>query len=234
MKNILKAIQNYFQNPLAIQYAGKSIIDIQLDFRNKESITLEDLLQSLKEIERLPSDTELTSDDIHSILLNSEHLPSLCFSCYIITKYKDVEEQKVVERLIQLLSHENESLRRISARALLNIGNIEGLNAVVQGNKHGHAIRTQASWAIAKLGKSTPATIPALLTLIKDKNINWRSHWAAAMALASIGEPAKEILLENLDSENKDMRYYSAVALSEMKPIPIMNQKIQFILENDS
>lgn len=234
MKNILKSIFDFFKTPPEIEYAGKSLYDIQIDIRSRKKYSLEELLDSLKEIEKTPSEGKLPKEKILNIFFESENVPSLCFTSYIVTKLEKIDKEKVVERLIQLLNHEDETLRRIAGRALLKIGDIKGLNAVIGGNYHGHAIRTEASWVIAKMeGEEIKEALPSLLKLLEYKDINYRSHMAAASALANIGEPAKEILLENLNSEDKNVRFYSALALSELKPKPISNSKIKYILEKD-
>jgi HEAT repeat protein len=235
MKNILKSIFNFFKTPPEIKYAGKSIYDIQIDIRSQKKYSLEELLDSLKEIENIPSEEKLSQENILNIFFESENMPSLCFSSYIVTKLENIDKEKVVEKFIQFLNHENETLRRIAGRALLKVEDIKGLNAVIGGHNHGHAVRTEASWVIAKMDDGTKAkeAIPGLIKLIEYKKINYRSHWAAVSALANIGEPAKEILLKNLDSKDKSLRYYSAMALSELKPEPIMNSKIKYIRDND-
>ena len=106
-----------------------------------------------------------------------------------------------------------------------------GLVAVVSGNNHGSGVRTDASFEIMEFGEEGKVAIVGLLKLIEYKNIHYSSHVAAGRALAAIGQPAQEILLMNLDSDDINIKYYSAFALKEMNLIS--NKKIDYILEND-
>ena len=73
-----------------------------------------------------------------------------------------IKDEKIFNRLLILLNHEEELIRRISAILLTELGTAEALNVVVAGSKHGHAIRTEAAWKLKAMGKKASAAIPGL------------------------------------------------------------------------
>jgi hypothetical protein len=233
MKHFIKQLIRYFTpkiDPLNKKYGSRSTNEWHYDFRSVKKGTLDEIVDSIKSIEKILPEIELKEKDIIKLLLNSNSVPTLCLCCYAVTKVELISTE-VETKLINLLSYPDESVRRFSAMSLTKIGSIKALSAVVEGNNHGHAIRTEAAYKIAKIGSQAVTAIPSLFKLLEYKKINWRTHFAAADALASIGNEAIEPLLKNLDSEDKNLRYYSAIALSSMKPKPITNPQINMILK---
>lgn len=124
--------------------------------------------------------------------------------------------------LLAALHDESEIVRRSAALALVALDKVPGLSAVVAGSRHGHAVRTQAAHGLREHGELATEAIPALLSLLRDPNINWRSHAAAAGALASIGESAIPALVQVFEHGEPRLRYFVAVALKELNKTPAL------------
>jgi HEAT repeat protein len=132
--------------------------------------------------------------------------------------------------LIAALEDYSETVRRISALALLDVATIRGLSAVVAGSRHGHAVRTEAAHRLGKRGAEAAAAIPGLLALLHYGDINWRSHMAAAYALAAIGAPALPYLFHALTCGDGYPSLYAAIALDSIGPPPEYQQLVQEML----
>jgi HEAT repeat protein len=135
----------------------------------------------------------------------------------LISRLK-IRDEKTSNRLLILLNHEEELIRRISAILLTELGTVEALNAVVAGNTHGHAIRTQAAWKLKEMGKKASPAIPGLISLLRYKKINWRTHSAAQSALSEMGESAESILIALLDDDDETMQEHARIILEMIKP----------------
>src|SRR5437763_1603910 len=122
--------------------------------------------------------------------------------------------------LLAALHDESETVRRTAALALVALDTVRGLAAVVAGSRHGHAVRTEAAHRLRGHGEEAIDAIPGLLCLLRDPNINWRSHAAAAGALAAIGEPAIPALVHVFEHGEPRLRYFAAMALKEMNKTP--------------
>jgi HEAT repeat protein len=124
--------------------------------------------------------------------------------------------------LLAALHDESEIVRRSAALALVALDTVRGLSAVVAGSSHGHAVRTQAAHRLREHGKEATEAIPGLLCLLRDPNINWRSHAAAAGALAAIGESAIPALVQVFEHGEPRLRYFAAMALKELNRTPAL------------
>jgi HEAT repeat protein len=122
--------------------------------------------------------------------------------------------------LLTALHDDSETVRRSAALALVALGTVRGLAAVVAGSRHGHAVRTQAAHRLREQGEAAAEAVPGLLCLLRDPHINWRSHAAAAGALAVIGEAAIVPLVQLLEHGEPRLRYYAAMALKEANRTP--------------
>jgi len=81
-------------------------------------------------------------------------------------------------------------------------------------------VRTHAAHRLRGHGEAATEAIPGLLCLLRDPNINWRSHVAAAGALAAIGEPAIPALVQVFEHGEPRLRHFAAMALKEMNKTP--------------
>ena len=122
--------------------------------------------------------------------------------------------------LLAALHDESATVRRAAALSLVALNTVRGLAAVVTGSRHGHAVRTHAAHLLREHGRDASEAIPGLLSLLRDRNINWRSHMAAADALAAIGEPAIPWLLQAFRRGQPELRHYAAMALKEIDKTP--------------
>ena len=91
---------------------------------------------------------------------------------------------------------------------------------MVAGSKHGHGIRTVAAHRLRELKSDATDAIPALMVLLQCTDINWRSHAAAADALAAIGDAAIPSLVCVLHQDNPYLRLYAAQALDAIGKTP--------------
>lgn len=224
MKSILKSIAlKFFKR----KYNGKTIDEWCYHLGSSRTENYHDLIPAIRDAGNIQR--EIGLDDIAQLHLFSSDYPLLTLSIFG-TLLLDKIPRENINKLITDLSHTDETIRRSSAIVLERIGTVETLSAVVQGKYHGSGIRTIAALHLKKYGEKAQPAIPALLLLLKDRDINWRSHFAAADALASIGNPAKDTLIKNLNSEDYNIQYYSAYALSILKPTPFVNSKIKNIL----
>jgi HEAT repeat protein len=124
--------------------------------------------------------------------------------------------------LLAALHDESEIVRRSAALALVALDTVRGLSAVVAGSRHGHAVRTQAAHGLREHGEEATEAIPGLLCLLRDPNINWRSHAAAAGALAAIGESAIPGLVQVFEHGEPRLRCFVAMALKELNKTPAL------------
>jgi HEAT repeat protein len=137
--------------------------------------------------------------------------------------------------LLAALYDQSEIVRRTVALALLALDTVRGLTAVVAGSRHGHAVRTEAAHRLGKHGSLATEAIPGLLMLLRDREINWRSHAAAAAALAAIGEPAIPWLLHAFHFGDSHVRRYAALSLKDMDKTPELRSAIdeELAMHND-
>ena len=118
--------------------------------------------------------------------------------------------------LLAALEDESEAVRRTAAEALLELGSIRALAAVVAGSRHGHAVRTHAAFRLRDIGPPAAPAVPALMTLLRYPDINWRSHAAALTALAAIGETAIPVLTRFVRNRDPHLQDYAAEVLKEI------------------
>lgn len=136
------------------------------------------------------------------------------------------------DALIAALLDESDTVRRTAARALLDLDTVRGLAAVVAGNRHGHGVRTLAAFRLKELGANATPAIPALFRLINYDDINWRSHGAAASALAAIGPNALPYLIHALRYGSRAGRSWAAIALNERGDCADLPEDVVQILKN--
>jgi HEAT repeat protein len=122
--------------------------------------------------------------------------------------------------LLAALNDESETVRRAVALSLVALNTVHGLAAVVAGSRHGHAVRSHAAHLLREHGAEASEAIPGLLALLRDRNIDWRSHFDAVDALVAIGESAIPWLLQLFGRGNRRLRYYAAIALKEIDKTP--------------
>lgn len=132
-----------------------------------------------------------------------------------LDKFADAEQA-----LLAALHDESETVRRCAALSLVALDTVSGLSAVVAGSRHGHAVRTHAAHRLRGHGEAASVAIPGLLCLLRDQDINWRSHMAAALALAAIGESAVPALVQVFEHGEPRLREYAAIALKELNRPP--------------
>jgi HEAT repeat protein len=132
--------------------------------------------------------------------------------------------------LLAALHGESETVRRTVALALVALDTVRGLAAVVAGSRHGHGVRTEAAHRLRAHGPGAAEAIPGLLKLLSYRDINWRSHAAAAGALTAIGESAIPWLRQVFESGEAHIRYYAAMALKDMNKTPELLASIDAVL----
>jgi len=232
MGNILSYLRRVFFNSPPPKYADWNLDDWCQGFRHHRECDLAKLVKALKEAEGIAIDESLNKEDIIKIFLNTDSIATLLIGTHLITKLGEVSSE-VVQYFITLLHHSEEIMRRQAAIALYDVGTVEALAEVIGGNNHGRGIRTAACWKLSKFGEAAAPAIPHLFALLKYREINWRTHWAAAEALASIGEVAKPLLIENLNSSEIYLQHYSAIALSLLKPTPYLTPEVEKIIDEN-
>jgi len=119
------------------------------------------------------------------------------------------------DALIAALLDGSEAVRRTAASALLDLDTIRGLAAIVAGDRHGHGIRTRAAYRLQQYGPNAAPAIPSLFRLIDYSNINWRSHMAAAIALAAIGDSALPYLIHAVRSGSPSGKDWATSSLHQ-------------------
>lgn len=209
------------------------LLKICYDYRHRNEISTKNLIDALKKSENKDANEKLGKDKIVRILITAENIVSIGLSIYLVSRL-EIKDEKINNRLLILLNHEDELVRRISARLLTEIGTVQTLNAVVAGNKHGHAIRTQAAAELREMGEKASAAIPGLIALLRYKEIGWKSHFVAQCALSEMGEDAKIILLDLIDDQDKTMREHAATTLEMMNPSEEIQKKISNILSQET
>lgn len=230
MKNFFNTIKKSLGLVPESKYGGWTTNEWHYHYRRERKLDEDKIMVGLNDVSG--NEIELSISDIEEFYLKSISPIQLCLCCCLFS-VEATPSAKVIEKLIQSLSHENELVRRFSAIALADINTVESLSAVVKGNNHGHAIRTEAAWKLKEYGKEAEGAVLSLISLIEYKNINCRSHMAASEALASIGAAAKDELSKRLDSTSKSTRFFCADALKEMDNEKVIQDRIEYILEHD-
>ncbi|MCH2042506.1 MAG: hypothetical protein MK212_00070 [Saprospiraceae bacterium] len=118
-----------------------------------------------------------------------------------------------VERASALLTHKDSSFRRSVGESLVELNDIDGLIAVLEAEDSGRGNMMGAARRLASKGKEAEKAIPALLGMIQYKNINYKGHSFAAEALASIGESARPVLVQCINSKDSHLIEYATYAL---------------------
>ncbi len=191
------------------------ILRIYYDYRTSKELATSHLVKALKQFEGKDFKKNISKDEILHLFFSTEKEGAIVICIYLISRLS-IKDEKIGQRLLILLHHTDEVVRRTAAILLTELGTVEGLNAVVAGNRHGHAIRTAAAWKLKEMGAEGIAAIPGLIALLRDKQINWRSHAAAQYALSEMGEEAKIVLMKLLDDEDEAMREHAAIILELM------------------
>jgi HEAT repeat protein len=157
----------------------------------------------------------------------------------------ELGDKRAVTPLIAALEDDDLSVRSEAARALGNIGDVRAIEPLVGvlSDKRGE-VRVRGVHALASIGKPAlgkliealgneykdvrletvrllgylreKAAIPHLIEALKNKNgdLYWRV--SVIYALGEIGEPAVEPLIEALEDEDDDVRYFAADALKQV------------------
>ena len=128
--------------------------------------------------------------------------------------------------LLALLHDPSETVRRTAALALYDLGTVRGLSAVVAGRRHGHAIRTWTAFRLREYGPIAHESVPALVQLLHDSEINYGSREMALTALVAIGSAALPVLEHALRHGPKHLRYYAARVLRTMNQTPELKAAI--------
>jgi hypothetical protein len=81
-------------------------------------------------------------------------------------------------------------------------------------------VRMAATRRLQEHGSEASEAIPALLAVLRDQGIGWRTHLAATEALAAIGETAIPWLRHIFERGEPHLRNYAAVALKEINKTP--------------
>lgn len=226
----LQSIQNFYQKFYPPKYAGMDLNEWHYNFRTVKNIDLPKIFQAIQDVEQITIQDSNQLFDLITIHQRSKKVISICLCCYAFSKFKN-PPPSAISKMIADLSHPNEKVRRFSAIALTEISTLDTLIPVVNSNTHSKGVRTLATSKLMEFGAQAEMAIPALFNLIEDSQINYRSHFMAAEVLANIGEAAKESLIANLNHKNENLKYYSAHALSILKPQPYLNSTIKKILE---
>lgn len=203
---------------------------IYSDYRYTNEIPTIKLIDALKKSENKEANEEIEEDAIVKILITTEKIVSIGLCIYLASRLK-IKNKKIPNRLLILLKHQDELIRRISARLLTELGTVETLNAVVAGNNHGRGIRTEAAWKLKEMGKKATAAIPGLIALLRYKEINWRTHVAAQSALSEMGEDSKNVLINLLNDEDRTIQEHAAITLNMMNTSEEIQKRIDNILK---
>lgn len=214
------------------KYVNYSAIEWYSDYVHYKKAPLQKIIETLKKAEGIAPHQEVTPAALKELLHSSTSCKTCCLCIYALSKLEE-KDTKVENGLIHLLASREELVRRMAAISLTKIGTVKALSAVVRGHRHGHGIRSIAAEKLEKLGPKALEAVPALLQLLAYPNINWRSHFAGARALTSIGQEAVPVLLEQLKSDNEYLKWYVAHALSQMQPA-IEEPLVQTILQQPS
>ncbi|HYT91696.1 MAG TPA: HEAT repeat domain-containing protein [Gemmataceae bacterium] len=164
------------------------------------------------------ADLDLEDPDCLGVLLATDAREGI--RCLAAIKLGLAKDERYETSLLAALQDESETVRRTAAVALLDLNTVRGLAAVVGSSQHGHRVRMDAAHRLRQYGPAAAEAIPALAALLRDQESNWRSHCAAAGALAAVGEAAIPWLLQLLAVGKAGPRYYAAMALKEMNKTP--------------
>jgi len=130
---------------------------------------------------------------------------------YAATALGDIGDQRAKGALLAALRTEDASVVNM-ATSLYNLGSAEVVEILIKKLRDPNP--NNRLYAIYALGKiSDPTMVHPLIEVLESEEIGW----LAAKALASIGQPALQPLLEALFSENRNVRLYATFALGEIR-----------------
>ena len=124
------------------------------------------------------------------------------------------QESKTTQELIQNLTHKDAKIRSQAAWALGKRGETKAVDPLIQALLDNDSnVREWAVLALVKIGK--PAVNPLIAAIEgKDDQITWQ-------AIASLGliqdANSTEPLISKLSSNSSNIRYWSAVALGQIR-----------------
>lgn len=192
------------------------------DLASAVTIALREAIAHREELPNIAVESWLTT------LLTTDHRESVrCLAAVKVGLDTLADDEPA---LLAALHDESEIVRRSAALALVALGTVRGLSAVVAGSRHGHAVRTRAAHRLREYREEASEAIPGLLCLLRDPNINWRSHDAAAGALAAIGESAVPTLVQVFEHSEPRLRYFAAMALQQLNRTPALTAAIEQVL----
>ncbi|MCH2045336.1 MAG: hypothetical protein MK212_14565 [Saprospiraceae bacterium] len=162
---------------------------------------------------------ELDLEDINNLFFEEEDYFLLCLIIYFFSK-KNKFPKGFSKKVIPLLGHKNRKVRYFATNALLRAGETNGLIALIEEQGTHGALMVKAAIQLGLRGENAKEAIPSLIKMMTYKDKNSRTHNTAAEALADIGESAKPILMQYVNSDNKylaDLCIYS-IELITKKP----------------
>jgi len=114
-----------------------------------------------------------------------------------------------VHALVGTLKDKNESLRKVAAAVLGNIGEPSAVPALIEAlNDKDVGVRSEAAWALGKIGDAS--AVPALIGGLEDMDVRSVAAWA----LGEIGDvSAVPALIDALKDEKTGVRWGASRAL---------------------
>ena len=121
---------------------------------------------------------------------------------------------RVVPALISVLTDPDENIRVVGSVALQNLGESAVPYLIDALTADSADIRLNAAYALGEIGTPLDTILPALINTLTDPV--WNVRRLVVRALATIGTPAVEPLIEALNSPKSELRRMAERALNDI------------------
>lgn len=124
-----------------------------------------------------------------------------------------IGSERIMKSMIKALKDENVTVRMTAIRKLGMIGDEKAIESLIDALKiKDNLVRYYALETLERMEENN-----AIVPLIEALKQRHKSSVWVALTLAGIGEKAVESLYEILKSEDKDVKYYAAYALTKIR-----------------
>lgn len=164
-------------------------------------------------------------------MLQSKKIQDITTAAYTLYHIRD---ERATQRLIDLLFHQDDTVREAAARALFMIGNSDAINALVTliDDKN----ETVATWAVSALPKlEEKQQVLLLVNRAIERSTRWWEMDNIIFTLGKIGgDEVVPILLLILSDETNERQFRAAEALGRLGDERAIEPLIQALYESDA
>ena len=145
--------------------------------------------------------------------LSDEHLQVREMSAWTLSEI-GVPVARVAPALISTLADPDENIRVVGSIALQNLGEPAVPYLIDALTAESMEVRLNAAYALGEIGTPLATILPALIRTLTDPE--WNVRRLVVRALATIGTPAIDPLIQALRSDDSDLRRMAERALNDI------------------